>query len=458
MFSRRSFISATAAGAAGALALTSCGSSGPEELAEAPSGHPVQGATLTYDPNHFVNDGQPITLEWWIWDGEEMFQAFADAYTAIHTNVEIKVVNQPWDDYWTKLPLELRDHGNPAIFNIHNSYHDNLAPYLEPYDVDLDALRADYTGVDAHVIDENVYYVDYGLMTGVIYYNKQLWEEAGLTEGDVPETWDELREVAKRLTIAEGGEITQAGFNFNSQFNAFSPGLPYQHGQHLFAEDQTTPTFATDAMADVIDLFSKFYDEDRVGSKDFGTDSEQSFGQGQSAMVYSWTHMGGTLASDFPDIEYGTFRTPTPEAGTEPYAFDRYNGESTIGISANAEDATKAVAQDFLAFFLTSAEQQKALCLNYHVFPMYTVVAEDPEITADEQLSSLADGIERYIWPGPMPSTIETNCTAMWEDILYNGVDPSTAMTSAQAAIETDLGSANFTAVEDLYEYYQPSR
>lgn len=458
MFSRRSFISATAAGAVGTLALSACGSSGPEELAEAPDGHPVQGATLLYDPNHFVNDGQPITLEWWTWDGEDMFQAFADAYTAIHTNVEIKVVNQPWEDYWTKLPLELRDHGNPAIFNIHNSHHDNLAPYLEPYDVDLEALRTDYTGVDAHVIDGNVYYVDYGLMTGVIYYNKQLWAEAGLTEDDIPETWDEFREVGKRLTIAEGGQITQAGFNFNSQFNAFSPGLPYQRGQNLFAEDQATPTFATDALADVIELFSSFYDEDEVGSKDFGTNSEQSFGQGQSAMVYSWTHMGGTLASDFPDIEYGTFRTPIPEAGADPYAFDRYNGESTIGISANADDATKAVAQDFLAFFLTSAEQQKDLCLNYHVFPMYTVVAEDPEITADEQLSTLAEGIERYIWPGPLPATIETNCTAMWEDILYNGVDPTTAMNSAQAAIETDLSSADFTAVEDLYEYYQPSR
>src|SRR5699024_9598554 len=197
--------------------------------------------------------------------------------------------------------------------------------------------------------------------------------------------------------------FTQAGFNFNSQYNAFSPGLPYQHGQNLFAEDQTTPTVATDAMADVIAMFRSFYDDDQVGSKDFGTDSADSFGRGQSAMVYSWTHLGGTLAQDFPDLEYGTFRTPVPEAGEEPYAFDRYNGESTLGINKNADDASKAVAQDFLAFFLTSAENQKELCLNYHVFPMYIPLAEDPDIADDPQLSSLADGIDRYIWPGPMP-------------------------------------------------------
>ena len=63
-------------------------------------------------------------------------------------------------------------------------------------DVDIDELSADYTAVDAHVIDGEVYYVDYGLMSGVIYYNTDMWEAAGLTEADIPQTWDELREAA----------------------------------------------------------------------------------------------------------------------------------------------------------------------------------------------------------------------------------------------------------------------
>lgn len=458
MFNRRRFLSATAIAAASATALTACGGSGggPAKLETQPSGHPTQGATLTYDPNHFVNDGEPITLEWWLWDGEDAFGKISEAYTAIHSNVEIKIVKQPWEDYWTKLPLALKDGANPAIFNIHNSYHSNLFPYLEPYGVDLEALKTDYTGAEAHEIDGQIHYVDYGLMSGVIYYNTDHWAEAGLTDADVPQTWDEFREVAKKLTKASGDTFERAGFNFNSQYNAFTPGLPYQHGQNLFAEDQTTPTFASDSMGELIEMFTGFYDTDKVGSKDFGTDSAQSFGQGQSSMVYSWTHLAGLLASDFPDTKYATFRTPTPTA-EEPYAFDRYNGESTLGINKNADDATKAVAQDFLAFYLTSPESLKAICMNYHVFPMYKPLAEDPEVLEDPQLSSLAEGIDRYIWPGPMPATIETNATAMWEDILYNGVDPATAMEAAQSAIETDLASADFVAAEDKYKFYAPT-
>ena len=457
MFSRRSFLSTAALGAIGATTLAACSSSGPAKLETAPSGHPTQGATLTYDPNHLVNDGEPITLEWWLWDGDAIFGAFAEAYSAIHTNVEIKIVKQPWEDYWTKLPLALKDSGNPAIFNIHNSYHSNLFPYLEPYDVDIDELSADYTAVDAHVIDGEVYYVDYGLMSGVIYYNTDMWKAAGLTEADIPQTWDELREVAKKLTISEGDSLTQAGFNFNAQFSAFTPGMPYQQGQNLFAEDQATPTFDTEAMAQVVARFQDLYDTDRVGSKDFGTSAGDSFGQGQSAMVYSWTHMGGTLAADFPDLPYATFPTPVPEAGEQPYALDRYNGESTIGINKNADDAAKAVAQDFLKFFLTSEENLKALCLNYHVYPMYAPLSKDSDIAEDPQLSSLAENLDRYIWPGPMPATFEENSTTLWEDILYNGADPADAIAAAQTAIETDLASSEFTAVEDKYKYYQPS-
>ena len=150
--------------------------------------------------NTLVNNGEPITLEWWLWDGEEQFTAFADAYRKIHPNVEIKVVNQPWDDYWTKLPLALQGDKGPAIFNIHNSHHENILPYCAAYDIDLDAARTDFVGVSGHVIDGRVYYLDYGLMTGLIYYNKAMWSAAGLTEADIPKTWEEFRAVAKKLT------------------------------------------------------------------------------------------------------------------------------------------------------------------------------------------------------------------------------------------------------------------
>ncbi len=117
------------AGAA-AVILSACGSSQEEAAAssgvvdtQADKGLEVMGDQVVYDPNHLVNDGQPVSLDWWIWTSEDTFTAIAEEYEKIHPNVSIRVVYNPWDGYFTKLPLSLqKKEDGPALFNIHNSY------------------------------------------------------------------------------------------------------------------------------------------------------------------------------------------------------------------------------------------------------------------------------------------------------------------------------------------------
>lgn len=440
--------------AASALLATACSSSGTDAVKDTKpdKGLPVVGKTLTYDPNSLVNDGKPMKLQWWVWDeAGGAFQKLADDYQKIHPNIDIKVVNQPWETYWTKLPLELGKGGGPQLFNIHNSEHQNLIKHLEPYDIPVKELAADYTGTAAHVIDNKVYYIDYGLMTGVVYYNKKMWSEAGLTQADIPKTWDEFEKVAKKLTKRDGDKITQAGFNYNGLFKEFSLGLPYQEGQHLMAKDGKTPDLDNPAMLKVIKRFLSLYKDAKVGSKDFGPAAADSFGQGQSAMIYNWGHFYGNLKANYPNIDFGMFRTPVPRADREPYAYDRYNGESTLGINAGATKAEKEVAQDFLRFYLTNTDFLKKLSLAYSVYPMYKPLADDPEIKNHPVLKALGD-IDRYIWPGPMPATFESSIDEMWQDILYNGVSPERALTQAQKKVAAQLTKTEFTSEESKYD------
>lgn len=458
---------AVSAAAAAAMLLAACGGGGGDqsgaaptgkgtEVTEAPSGLPVQGATLQYDPNHLVNDGKPISLEWWTWGDTENFQVFADAYSEIHPNVTITLVSQPWEDYWTKLPLALQGKNGPAIYNVHNSQDANLRPYLADYDVDLDALKADYTGAAAHEVDGGIQYVDYGMMTGLVFYNKALWEEAGLTEADTPQTWDQFRDVAKKLTIMDGDKITQAGFSFNDLYKEIGLGLPYQLGFNLMQPDMTTPDINNAGMLENMQRFLDFYNVDHVGSKDFGLSGADSFGQGQVGMVITWGHFAGTLEHDYPTIDFGTFPTPIPVADEVPYAYDRYNGESTMGLNKGASADQLAVAQDFNLFFLTYEEGIKGLCLQFSLYPSYVPLQSNQELLANPVVSALGSA-DRYIWPGPLPATFEDNIDRAYQDVLFNGVEPMAALDAANAAIEADLQRTPFTAVENLYEFYQPS-
>lgn len=452
---RKRVIAAALAAMMAVTGLAGCGGSGTgKEEAKKNIEVPTEpfGDTIKYDPSVEINGGKDITVELWEWGSDELFQEIIDGYTAIHPNVTINLVNNPWEDYWTKLPLALDGENGPAIFNIHNSYHENLINYMAPLEIPLEDLQADFTGVDAHVIDGEVYYIDYGMMTGSVYYNKDMWEAAGLTEADIPKTWDEMREVAKKLTIKEGDTLIQAGLNFNDDFHQnYLLGLNYQLGENLFEEDGVTPKVNSDAMKQVMQMLVDMYEVDGIGSKDFGEKGADSFGQGQSAMVIQWGHYYNTLKTTWSDINFGVFEIPTFDGN--PYAYNRYNGESTFGVNKNAPEDQQAVAQDFIKYFLANDDAQVAFNLAMSTFPAKKSLADNEKILENPSLKVLAEHIDHYIWPGPMPATMETSLKKAGQDIFFNGVDIDTALNEAQQNIIKDMKNSDFKSVENLYAY-----
>ena len=413
----------------------------------------VMGDHVTYDPNHLVNDGDPIELDWWLWDAPDLFGSIAEEYEKIHPNVTIHIINNPWDGFWTKLPLALqKGEDGPTLFNVHNSYQHLLLNYMEPYDIDIQDLEEDFFTAKSHEIDGKIYYMDFGIMTGAIYYNKDMWAAAGLTEEDIPMTWDEFREVAKKLTIMEDGKMVQAGFNFNGDFENLMQGVPYQYGDTIFDETGTVPRLTQEGQIETAQMFLDFYEKDHVGDKDFGTDAAQSFGQGQSAMVYRWGHFYGYMETNYPDINYGTFEIPT--ATEDPFAYDRYNGESTPGINKNATPEQKEVAQDFIRFYLANQEKQKELCMNYSLFPSNNALRDDKDLLKNPAIQAVSEHIDNYIWPGAMPATLGDNLKIACQDMMYNNTPVEEALQNAEDIVKVDLSNQEFVASENLYYRY----
>lgn len=411
----------------------------------------VIGEHIQYDPAQPIHDGKEIEIEFWTWDFVDIYQNLINQYESIHPNVRIHLKEVPWEDYWTKLPLVLKSKDTPALFAIHNSYHDNLINDMAPYDISAEDLKNDFMNVDFHLLDDKIYYIDLAMMTANLYYNKDMWEEAGLTEADFPKTWEDVREVAKKLTKKENGNLIQAGFNYNGTFNQMALGLNYQLGQNLFDENGNA-TMTNDAMKKIVNYFVDLYEKDGVGSKDFGNSAGESFGQGQSAMIVMWGYYYNNLKNNYPNINFGVLETPTFNENKEDvYAINRYNGESSIGISKTASDEVQKIAQDFVKFSLANDEFLLDYSLRANCFPTKKTLLERQEIKEHPVLNALAPNIEKYVWPGPMPSTIENNMKVAIENILFNGESIDEALQKAEKTMNDDLKKSNFKSVENLY-------
>jgi multiple sugar transport system substrate-binding protein len=413
------------------------------------------GGDFKYDAAAPVNGGKQIQLEFWTWGTLDLFKELGAQYSKLHPNVSIKFVENSWDDFWTKLPLAIKSGNGPDIFNFHNSKEDIMLQYMAPYTMDLKTLRASYLGVDSHLKAGKLYYTDYGFMTGAIYYNKKLWKDAGLGPNDIPRTWADFVKVAKKLTkYDDKGNLLQAGFNYNGNYQSIIEGLNYQKGRLLFKADAKTFDFNNPVTIANTKFLRDLYAVEKIGSKDFGIDSNQSFGQGKTAMVYDWGWFKNYLPDNFPDLEWGVFNTPSPYADKKPFAYDRYNGESTFGINRLASPEKQAVAQDFVKFFMTNDAILEKFCLMFGTFPARISMTNDSAIAADPLMKELAKIIDRTIWPGVMPSPIEDNLKRVIQDILYNGMSVEDAAAKAQAQIERDMAQSTFLSVESAYKYF----
>ena len=410
------------------------------------------GDTIKYDPELPVNNGEPVTVDYWLWTSDAIWQAMADKYMEIHPNVTINVINNPWDDYFVKLPVALSSGEGPALFNMHPSKTNLVINNMAPYDIPIEDMQADYNGVDAHIIDGKVYFLDIGYMTGSIFYNKAYWKEAGLTDEDIPETWDEFFEVAKKLTVKDDdGKIVRAGWNCQNYVNSnYIMGLNYQLGQTLFADDMKTADINNEADVKIMNMILDAYNCGDISTIDFTNEALVSFATGGTAMISSWGWLNDYMIANFPDIDFGVFEVPVFDKDNV-YAYNRLNAESTFGINANAPADQQAVAQDIVRFFLANDECMIAADLGYSCFPSKKSLADSEEIMSNMALASIKDHFDKYLYPGSLSDTFETNLLIMEQDVFYNGMSVEDALQKAEDAINEDLEYEDFTSIEDQY-------
>lgn len=308
-----------------------------EEEKESVSGE-VFGDNLKYDPSAEVCNGEDVTLSIWVpaaW--EDYYRKWTGEYSKLHPNVSFEFTITSFDDHWKKVPLAMQSKSAPDLFWMHNSVNEIMIPHMEPLPEEkfpLEQVKNDFRQVESNIIDGNLYYVDMGLMTGVIYYNKDMWEEAGLTEADIPATWDEYREIAKKLTVTDDeGNIQVAGFNCNGAEYLWVD-MMYQQGKYLFADDDATPVFDSEEALKAAQLMYDMYNTDNIGS---GTQpkAEEAFANGKAATIYCWGWASNYFKSNFPDLNYGAFALPVfddSEVIAYPvYHFDGVEQEKHLG-------------------------------------------------------------------------------------------------------------------------------
>ena len=138
---------------------------------------------------------EAVTIEYWLWDGNQQpyYQQCADDFTAANPGINIEIVQFGWGDYWTNLTAGFASDSGPDVFT------DHLARYPEFVASNVLVPLNEYVARDG--VDTGAYFP--GLA--------ELWVDADGNRYGLPKDFDTIALVMNSDHLASSG-VTAADF------------------------------------------------------------------------------------------------------------------------------------------------------------------------------------------------------------------------------------------------------
>ena len=298
-------------------------------------------------------DGEQVTIKVAHWDSytEPSTQMLVDGFEAANPNIKVELIDIASGEYSNKLTVMLnggndldvvwvKDPDNtPSIAE--RGQLEDLTPYMEKDGVD----PASMNGADALNLDGKQVALPVSTGFYVLYYNKDIFDAAGVEYTGNDMTWAEFEELAKKVTSGEGND-KKYGALFHT-WQACVQNWAVQDGKHTILD--TDYNFMKPSYEMVLRMQEEGTIMDYSTLKTGNIHYSSVFMEGQCAMMPmgSWfmSTMIEKIKAGETSVNWGVATLPHPE-GVE--AGWTVGSTTPMGVSANAQN--KEAAWEFVKF------------------------------------------------------------------------------------------------------------
>ena len=287
--------------------------------------------------------------------------------------------------------------------------------------------------------NDTIYAMPINRSTPVLYYNKAMFEEAGV---EPPTTWQEFSEVAKIFTKGEGDDKTY-GFLATVSWWYFE-SMVWGAGGEIMDAEMTTATYA-EAGAGPLQIWADMIYQDGTARVFTGDQSfaqrNQAFAEGKGAMTFDSTAgLRGILAAIDGKFEIQTVFVPHMEGFNTAVP----TGGAAAGIPAAVSDEKKQAAWEFIKWWI-STEQNAFWSTETGYWPVrYSSVELLREQKYYEKNPAFETTIKQLEFAKAAPSTpywpvISKEMGTAIEDVLINNTPAIDALKKAEAAAQAEI-------------------
>lgn len=253
-----------------------------------------------------------VTLTYWgLWETEQTMQPIIADFEKFHSNIKINYIRQSPKQYRERLSSSLARGDGPDIFRFHNTWpamlSKDLAPVPSKTVSHLNLSQNFYPSSLRDLIKGNQYYGIPLEVDGLgLYVNEDIFREAGLI---YPKTWEELRQMAIRLTVKDAsGKILVGGVAMGKTNNVehWSDILGLMMLQNGVDLAQPIGNLAEDALV-YYTLFARPPDNTWDENQD---NSVLAFAQGKVAMIFAPSWEAFEIKKINPDVNFKILAVP----------------------------------------------------------------------------------------------------------------------------------------------------
>ena len=311
-----------------------------------------------------VDDGSTLTL-WTRAPLEKQANLLVEAYNDSHENqVELTVV--PNDDYVAKVGAAAGSGGLPDLFAADIVYVPNWVEQGLFQDISSQINGLDFKDeinaghLSAGTVDGKEHVLPFVLDLSMMFWNKALFEEAGLDPEQAPANLQEFADAAKAIQALNKpdtyGTATGLACGGCLVFTWF-PSV-WADGEEVLSDDGAESLLASDTATEIYSTWKDLWESGAVlpsSQDEAGPTWTAGFTEGKVGLMF----YPATLLSSTP-FDAGVAGIPGPEGGASTFV-----GGDGIGISKDSDKA--AQAWNFLNWMMSEEAQVGVLAQNKDV-------------------------------------------------------------------------------------------
>lgn len=298
----------------------------------------------------------PVTLKWalWDWDKVAFYKPLIEAYTAKHPNVKFEHIDLGSQDYTQMISTQLTGGSTdidivtikdvPGYANLVRA--GNIAP-LNDFMTSQKIESAPYGGlIEEMTVDGKVYALPFRSDFWVVYYNKDIFDKAGVKYPTNDMTWKQFDEIAEKLKGGFGANKTYGALLHTWRSTVQLPGI--QDGKQTLVDGEYA--FLKPWYERALALQKSGAIPSYASLKTSNTHYSALFFNGTIGMLPMGTWFIGTQiakvkSGESKSVNWGIVKFPHPEgveAGT--------TAAQISGLSVNTNSKQKEAALDFIKF------------------------------------------------------------------------------------------------------------